>query len=129
MTDAPASPLLQLEGLTVAYGPVVALDDVSARVAAGAVGLLGPNGAGKTTLLRTLLGFVRPRSGRVSVLGLDPAKEPLEVRRRIGYMPEADAYIAGLHASGFVAYAGELAGLDPGEATSRAHEVLDYVGL
>jgi len=128
MTDA-ASPLLHLEDLTVAYGPLVALDGISARVAPGAVGLLGPNGAGKTTLLRTLLGFVRPRSGRVSVLGLDPAQDPLAVRRRLGYMPEADAYIAGLHASGFVAYAGELAGLDPSEATSRAHEVLDYVGL
>jgi ABC-2 type transport system ATP-binding protein len=127
MTEAP--PLLHLDELTVAYGPLVALDGVSAQVPPGAVGLLGPNGAGKTTLLRTLLGFIQPRSGRVSVLGLDPTKEPLEVRRRIGYMPEADAYIAGLHASGFVAYAGELAGLDPGEAVSRAHEVLDYVGL
>ena len=128
MSETPA-PLLELTDLTVAYGPVVALDRVSARVEPGSVGLLGPNGAGKTTLLRTLLGFVQPRSGRVSVLGLDPTQEPLEVRRRIGYMPEADAYIAGLNASGFVSFAGELAGMGRAEATSRAHEVLDYVGL
>jgi ABC-2 type transport system ATP-binding protein len=125
--DAP--PLLDIEDLTVTYGAVVALDGVSARLAAGAVGLLGPNGAGKTTLLRTILGFVRPRSGRIRVLGLDPVAEPLETRARIGYMPEADAYIAGLHASGLVAFAGELAGMSSSEATSRAHEVLDYVGL
>ena len=128
MTET-AEPLLELQDLTVAYGPFVALDGVTARLEAGAVGLLGPNGAGKTTLLRTILGFVRPRSGRLAVLGMDPAERPLEVRRRIGYMPEADAYIAGLHASGFVAYAGELSGLGAAEATSRAHEVLDYVGL
>jgi ABC-2 type transport system ATP-binding protein len=121
--------LLELAELTVAYGPVVALDRISATLPAGAVGLLGPNGAGKTTLLRTMLGFVAPRSGRIRVLGLDPAQKPLEVRRLIGYMPEADAHIIGMHASGFVAYAGELSGLPPDEATSRAHEVLDYVGL
>src|SRR5437762_6943744 len=121
--------LLELDELTVAYGSVVALDRVSARVAPGAIGLLGPNGAGKTTLLRVLLGLVRPRAGRVTVLGLDPVRDPLEVRRRIGYMPEADAHVAGLHASGFVAYAGELAGMPAAEATSRAHEILDYVGL
>jgi ABC-2 type transport system ATP-binding protein len=123
------APLLDIADLTVAYGPVVALDRVTASLPPGALGLLGPNGAGKTTLLRTLLGFVRPRSGRVTVLGLDPVAAPLEVRRRIGYMPEADAYIAGMHAAGFVAYAGELAGLGAAEATGRAHEVLDYVGL
>jgi ABC-2 type transport system ATP-binding protein len=122
-------PLLHVEELTVAYGAVVALDRVSATCGAGAVGLLGPNGAGKTTLLRAILGFVPPRSGRLRVLGLDPVAEPLEVRRRLGYMPEADAHIAGLHASGFVAYAGELSGLSADEATSRAHEVLYYVGL
>jgi ABC-2 type transport system ATP-binding protein len=121
--------LLEMDRLAVAYGPVTALDGVSAALPAGPVGLLGPNGAGKTTLLRAILGFVRPRSGRLRVLGLDPVAEPLEVRRRIGYMPEADAHIVGMHASGFVAYAGELSGLPADEATSRAHEVLDYVGL
>src|SRR5262245_9116837 len=112
--------LLHIEDLTVAYGPVVPLDPVPARLPQGAVGLLGPNGAGKTTLLRTLLGFVQPRSGRVSVLGLDPVSSPLEVRRRLGYMPEADAFVPDTHAAGFVAFAGELSGLTEAEATSRA---------
>jgi ABC-2 type transport system ATP-binding protein len=123
------APLLEIEGLSVAYGAVVALEGLSARLPAGGVGLLGPNGAGKTTLLRAMLGFVRPRSGGLRVLGLDPVHEPLEVRRRVGYMPEADSFVAGLSAAEFVAYAGSLSGLPPDEAVSRAHEMLDYVGL
>jgi ABC-2 type transport system ATP-binding protein len=123
------APLLDIQDLSVAYGAVVALDGVSARLPRGGIGLLGPNGAGKTTLLRAILGFVTPTAGRLQVLGLDPVAEPLEVRRRIGYMPENDAFVAGLHAAGFVAYAGELSGLPHDEAVSRAHEMLDYVGL
>jgi ABC-2 type transport system ATP-binding protein len=123
------APLLDIQDLTVAYGAMVALDGLTARLPPGGVGLLGPNGAGKTTLLRTVLGFVRPSAGRLQVLGLDPAREPLAVRRRIGYMSETDAFVAGLPAASFVAYAGELSGLPRDEAVSRAHETLDYVGL
>ena len=121
--------LLELSELQVEYGAVAALDGVSGSIPRGAVGLLGANGAGKTTLLRTILGFVRPSRGSIRVLGLDPRREPMEVRRRLGYMPEGDAFVAGMHAAGFVAYAGELSGLARDEATGRAHEVLDYVGL
>jgi ABC-2 type transport system ATP-binding protein len=123
------SPLVDIQDLSVQYGAIVALDHLSAQLPAGGIGLLGPNGAGKTTLLRAILGFVEPAGGRLLVLGIDPVDEPLAVRRRIGYMPEADAFIAGMHAAGFVAYAAELSGLPRDEATSRAHEVLDYVGL
>jgi ABC-2 type transport system ATP-binding protein len=102
---------------------------VSGAVHGGATGLLGPNGAGKTTLLKTLLGFLAPDSGSLLAFGLDPAREPLEVRRRIGYMPEQDCHLPGMTASAFVAFAGELSGLPRDEAISRAHEVLYYVGL
>jgi ABC-2 type transport system ATP-binding protein len=98
-------------------------------VAQGATGFLGPNGAGKTTLLKTLLGFLKPDAGKVGAFGLDPTREPLEVRRRIGYMPEQDCHLPGMTASGFVAFAGELSGMPRAEAISRAHEVLYYVGL
>jgi ABC-2 type transport system ATP-binding protein len=127
--NAGAEPVVQLDGVTVVYGRNQAVKDVSARFAAGAVGLLGPNGAGKSTMLKALLGFVAPSAGRMSVLGMDVASQPLEIRARLGYMPESDAHIPGMNAVAFVAYCGQLAGLPPVDAMQRAHEVLHYVGL
>jgi ABC-2 type transport system ATP-binding protein len=122
-------PVVQLDGVTVVYGKNQALKNVSARFALGAVGLLGPNGAGKSTMLKALLGFVKPDEGRMTVLGLDVAERPMEIRARIGYMPESDAHIPGMNAVSFVAYCGQLAGLPAVDAMQRAHEVLYYVGL
>jgi ABC-2 type transport system ATP-binding protein len=127
--EAPSGPLVQFEDLGVSYGALRALAGVSGEFWPGPTGLLGPNGAGKTTLLKTLLGFLRPDSGRITAFGLDPGREPLEVRRRIGYMPEVDCHLAGMTAAAFVAFAGELSGMPRDEAISRAHEVLYYVGL
>jgi ABC-2 type transport system ATP-binding protein len=124
-----AAPVATLDHVTVSYGSSVALADVSARFAAGAVGLLGPNGAGKSTMLKSLLGFVVPSAGRMQVLGLDVAQAPLDIRARVGYMPENDAHIPGMNAVSFVAYCGELCGLPRADAMQRAHEVLFYVGL
>jgi ABC-2 type transport system ATP-binding protein len=75
------------------------------------------------------MGFLRPDRGRIAAFGIDPARKPLEVRRRIGYMPEQDCHIADMTAAAFVAFAGELSGLPRDEAISRAHEVLYTVGL
>ena len=122
-------PSVTLDNVTVTYGATPALQDVSAVFAAGAVGLLGPNGAGKSTMIKALLGFVVPTRGRMRVLGLDVATSPLEIRSRVGYMPESDAHIPGMNAVSFVAYCGELAGLPRVDAMQRAHEVLFYVGL
>ena len=124
-----AGALVQFQDLSVSYGPLLALDGVTGEFPAGATGLLGPNGAGKTTLLKTLLGFLKPDRGRMNAFGMDPATEPLEVRRRIGYMPEVDCHLPGMTAAAFVAFAGELSGMPRDEAVSRAHEVLYYVGL
>src|SRR6476659_6106884 len=126
---AEASPVVTLEGVTVAYGKNRALRDVSASFSAGAVGLLGPNGAGKSTMLKALLGFLVPERGRMRVLGYDVAESPFEIRARVGYMPESDAHIPGMNAVSFVAYCGELAGLPRVDAMERAHELLFYVGL
>jgi ABC-2 type transport system ATP-binding protein len=126
---APDDVVVQLDGVTVVYGDNRALRNVSARFARGAVGLLGPNGAGKSTMLKSLLGFVVPNEGRMTVLGLDVAHRPMEIRARIGYMPESDAHIPGLNAVQFVAYCGQLAGLPAVDAMQRSHEVLYYVGL
>src|SRR6266849_1671508 len=126
---AETDPVVTLESVTVAYGSNRALRDVTASFAAGAVGLLGPNGAGKSTMIKTLLGFIVPERGRMRVLGYDVAEAPLEIRARVGYMPESDAHIPGMNAVSFVAYCGELAGLPRVDAMQRAHEVLFYVGL
>jgi ABC-2 type transport system ATP-binding protein len=124
-----AGPVVELDGVTVIYGRNQALKNVSARFTAGAVGLLGPNGAGKSTMLKALLGFIKPDSGRMNVLAMDVAQRPLEIRARIGYMPETDGHIPGMNAVSFVAYCGQLAGLPAVDAMQRAHEVLYYVGL
>ena len=125
--DAP--PVARLEAVTVAYGRRPALESVDTDFLPGAVGLLGPNGAGKSTLLKALLGFVRPQAGRMQVLGLDVVERPLEIRARLGYMPESDAHVPGVNAVSFVAYCGRLAGLPAPDAMQRAHAVLQYVGL
>ena len=126
---ADLTPVVSLDNVTVEYGRNRALNGVTASFAPGAVGLLGPNGAGKSTMIKSLLGFIVPRRGTMRVLGLDVATSPVEIRARIGYMPENDAHIPGLTAVQFVSYCGELAGLPRADATQRAHEVLYYVGL
>jgi ABC-2 type transport system ATP-binding protein len=86
--------LLAIEGLVKRFGPITAVDGVSFSVARGEVlGFLGPNGAGKSTTMRMVTGYLPPDAGRVEVCGIDLAKDPIEVRRRIGYLPEgAPAY-------------------------------------
>lgn len=126
---ADITPAVILDRVTVTYGTNRALRDVSAVFPTGAVGLLGPNGAGKSTMLKSLLGFIAPASGRLEVLGMNVADRPLEVRAKLGYMPETDGHIPGMNAVTFVAYCGQLAGLPKADAMQRAHETLFYVGL
>jgi ABC-2 type transport system ATP-binding protein len=128
MPDQPAV-VATLDHVGVLYGAQWALRDVTIAFPRGAVGLLGPNGAGKSTLIKALLGLVKPDRGRLEVLGFDVARTPTEVRARIGYMPENDAYIPGMNAVTFVAYCGQLSGLGATDAMQRAHEVLYYTGL
>jgi ABC-2 type transport system ATP-binding protein len=134
------------------YGNHQALCDITLHLQPGRIGLLGPNGAGKSTLLKILLGLLPPSSGSVKVLGHQfqvgelPATEfpdaetggasnrqgslrGSELRRAIGYMPEADALVPGLHGAEYVALAGELYGMPRREAQRRAHEVLTYLEL
>ncbi|MCB9881218.1 MAG: ABC transporter ATP-binding protein [Planctomycetes bacterium] len=120
---------LELEHLTVAYGDFTALSDFTTTFDGGTCGLLGPNGAGKSTLNRTLLGLVTPVSGTARVMGIDIAEDPIEVRRRIGYMPERDAFVPGANAVRSLTYLAQLSGLCFREARNRAHEALYYVGL
>lgn len=121
--------VLVVSGLTHDYGEVVALDDLELEVPPGVTGLVGANGAGKTTLLRLMLGLLHPTSGSLRVLGHDPGTEPLEVRARIGYMPEGDCLPKDQTAADFVSYTAQLAGIPRQEARRRASETLFLVGL
>ncbi|MDE1820159.1 MAG: ABC transporter ATP-binding protein [Euryarchaeota archaeon] len=121
--------LIEARGLSKSYGQVAALGPVELNVPEGSLGLVGPNGAGKTTLLRLLLGLVRPNAGSVRVLGRDSAANALEVRARVGYMPEHECLIPEMTGVGFVAYMGRLSGLSASTALSRAHDVLQFVGF
>ena len=86
----PVRIVVQLDDVTVIYGNEPRAEGRQRRVSPrGAVGLLGPNGAGKSTMLKALLGFIKPTEGRMSVLGLDVAQRPMEIRARLGYMPES----------------------------------------
>jgi ABC-2 type transport system ATP-binding protein len=127
--EAPAPAAIELDGLSVELGGRMILRDLRASFGGRAIGLLGPNGAGKTTLLRTLLGFFPPSAGGARVLGLSLAEQARELRATVGYMPENDAFIAGMTAVHFVRMMAELSGLPPKAALERAHEALFYVGL
>jgi len=121
--------IIQLNNISVSYASLLALDDVSLGIEGGAVGLLGPNGAGKTTLLRTLLGFLDADTGSGEILGMDIKTCQLEIRQKVGYMPEGDCYIPGMNAVSYVAYSGELCGMPRKDAMQRSHEILQYVGM
>ena len=121
--------IIQLNNISVFYGKILALDNVSLSISGGSVGLLGPNGAGKTTLLRTLLGFLKPDTGSGEVLDMDIGTRQLDIRQKTGYMPESDCHIPGMNAVSFVAYSGQLCGMPYKDAIQRAHEVLQYVGM
>jgi ABC-2 type transport system ATP-binding protein len=119
---------ISTEHLTVTYGAVVALDDITVSLEAPAIGLLGANGAGKSTLMRALLGLVAPTAGSVEVLGFDAAHRG-DLRRRLGYMPEHDCLPPQMTARDLVVHLGELRGLPRRAAALRASEVLFQVGL
>jgi len=127
--EASSAPAIELDGLSVELGGRPILVDLCASLPGRAIGLLGPNGAGKTTLLRTLLGFFPPASGSAEVLGFSLASEGKQLRAQIGYMPENDAFVAGMTAVHFVRLMAELSGLPSEPALERAHETLFYVGL
>ena len=126
---APATPVIELRGLSVRFGERDILKDLTCSLRGRAIGLLGPNGAGKSTLINTLLGFHKPSAGSARVLGSDIQSETRRIRSLVGYMPENDAFISKMSAVSFVQMMAELSGLPPAAALERAHEALFQVGL
>lgn len=121
--------LFQLENVTHFYGDHCALENVSLDIAPGSIGLVGQNGAGKSTLMQILLGLNQPTQGVARLFGQDVQQMGVELRGRVGYMPERSALISGLHGVEYVSLAGELSGMPRREAMRRAHETLSYLGL
>lgn len=125
----PTSPI-RTRALTKRYGEFVAVDVLDLEVRAGEIfGLLGQNGAGKTTTILMLLGLTEPSGGTARVVGLDPARRPLEVKRRVGYLPDAVGFYGNLTGRENLRYTAELNGLGTGEAEARIDGVLEQVGL
>ena len=126
----PGEVVIKAEGLTKRYGATLAVDHIDIAVNSGEiVGILGPNGSGKTTTILMLLGLTEPTEGHAEVAGFDPLRAPLEVKRRVGYLPDQVGFYDGLSARDNLAYTGRLAGLSRHEIDERFDAALSRVGL
>ena len=122
--------VIEAEGLTKRYGEANAVDGINFRISKGEVfGLLGPNGAGKTTTILMMLGLTDISSGKVSVLGFDPARAPLQVKRRVGYLPDQVGFYDNLTAVENLSYTAKLMGLSWQERAQRIADALARVQL
>jgi ABC-2 type transport system ATP-binding protein len=125
-----ADALVRTHELTKRYGDVVAVDSLSFGVQRGEIyGLLGPNGAGKTTTILMLLGLAEPTSGEARVLGLDPARQPLEVKRHVGYLPDSVGFYGRMSGRENLHYTARLNGIPQADAEATITELLGQVGL
>ena len=123
-----SQPLLEAKKLSKHYGEIVALHSVDVQVREGITGLLGPNGAGKSTAMKLFLGLLTPTSGSAEVLGEKPY-ENVDVRMRLGYMPEHDCLPGPISASEFLGHMAQMSGIPPAHARTRAADILRHVGL
>ena len=122
--------IVETKELTKRYHDFVAVDKLNLRIDEGEVfGFLGPNGAGKTTTILMLLGLTEPTSGTARVYGYDPTREPLKVKRIVGYMPEKIGFYEDLTASENLEYTAWLNGLPRGDTAKKVKEMLSMVGL
>jgi len=122
--------MIQTEHLSRSYGEKRALEDLNLKVEPGEIlGFLGPNGAGKSTTVKILTGLIRPTSGRALVAGFDVVQDPMEVKRRIGYVPETAAIYDALTATEYLELIACLHHLDPKAAAARRNELLELFGL
>lgn len=122
--------VIRTQHLTKIYGGTPAVQDLNLQVRAGEVfGILGPNGSGKTTTILMLLGLTEPTSGQVEVLGMDPARDPLSVKARVGYLPDSMGFYEELTARENLAYIGRLNQIPRSELDGRIEAVTTKMGL
>lgn len=122
--------MINVSGLTKTYGETVAVDDISFEVKKGEIlGFLGPNGAGKTTTMKVLTCFMPPTSGEVSVDGLDAREQSLEIRKKIGYLPEQNPLYHDMDVVDYLRFVAELRGISKDQQSARIKRVVNVCGL
>jgi ABC-2 type transport system ATP-binding protein len=122
--------MIKVEGLTKRYARTVAVDNISFEVEKGQiVGFLGPNGAGKTTTMRVLTCFLPPTAGTAQVAGFDVLEQPLEVKKRIGYLPETPPLYPDMEVGEYLIFVGKLKGLTSADVPKRVAEVCDRCSI
>lgn len=122
--------MIKVQGITKRYGPFVAVKDLSFSVGEGRVlGFIGPNGAGKTSTMRVLTGFLPASEGTATVAGFDVFEAPMEVKKRVGYLPETPPLYKELSVGDYLQFVAELRGITGAESLKRIGEVMDRVGL
>ena len=118
--------MIEVQHITKRYGPVTAVDDVSFRVERGEIlGFLGPNGAGKTTTMRILTGYMPATDGRASVAGYDVFQQPLEAKRRTGYLPETPPLYPDMTIREYLDFVARIKGVPPRERKQRVAAIMD----
>ncbi len=123
-------PTVEVDSVVKRYGPLKAVDGVSFALRRDEIaGFVGPNGAGKSTVLRMLATYVLPTSGRLSVSGIDVVRQPLEVRRRVGYLPGDTPLYHEMRADRFLAFVGRAHGLDGARLADRLEWTIDACAL
>ena len=121
--------MIEAKNVIKKYGQVTALDDFTVDIPKGKIGILGPNGAGKSTFVKIALGLIESTSGKVTVLGENLDKNSIEIRKKIGYMPEHDCIPNKMTGVEFLIEMGQVSGLDYQTATQRTHEILGHLRM
>ena len=121
--------MIEANNVIKKYDQVTALDDFTVDIPKGKIGILGPNGAGKSTFVKIALGLIEATSGNITVLGENLDKNSIEIRKKIGYMPEHDCIPNKMTGVEFLIEMGLISGLDYQTATQRTHEILGYLRM
>jgi ABC-2 type transport system ATP-binding protein len=122
--------VIEVQSVTKSYGQTVAVDDVSFRVEKGEiVGFLGPNGAGKTTTMRIITNYMPATSGTVKVAGFDVFKEGMEVKKRIGYLPENPPLYLDMKVDDYLKFVASIKGIDSGDIPKKIDKVVEQAAL
>ncbi|MBI4664804.1 MAG: ATP-binding cassette domain-containing protein [Nitrospinae bacterium] len=122
--------MISVDNLTKKYGPVTAVDGISFFMEQGEIcGFLGPNGAGKTTTMRILTGFMPPTDGRVTVAGFDVVNDVMEVKKRIGYLPESTPLYTEMRVEEYLYFVADVKGLSGQQKKSKVGEVMESTGI